>query len=74
MGAITDKIRGKAKQIEGKLTRNQVLVAQGTAQEAKGNLEAAGSRVARKATSAVRGVKARVKAELARSDRGTRVR
>jgi uncharacterized protein YjbJ (UPF0337 family) len=74
MGAITDKIRGKAKQIEGKLTGNRVLVAQGTAEEAKGNVEAAASRVARKVTSAVRGVKTRVKAELARSDRGTRVR
>jgi len=74
MGAITDKIRGKAKQIEGKLTGNRVLVEQGIAETAKGNLEGAASRVARKVKSAVRGVKIRAKAEIARSDRGTRVR
>jgi uncharacterized protein YjbJ (UPF0337 family) len=56
MGALTDKIRGKAKQLEGKLTGNDVLVARGTAEEAKGDLEGAASRVARKVKRAVRGV------------------
>ena len=74
MGALIDKIKGKAKQLEGKLTGNNVLVAQGTAETAKGNLEGAASRVARKVKRAVRGVTSRAKAERARSDRGTRAR
>ena len=74
MGALIDKIKGKAKQLEGKLTGNNVLVAQGTAEEAKGDLEGAASRVARKVKRAVRGVTSRVKADLARRDRGTRAR
>jgi uncharacterized protein YjbJ (UPF0337 family) len=56
MGALTDKIRGKAKQLQGRLTGNDVLVARGTAEEAKGNLEGAASRVARTVKRAVRGV------------------
>ncbi|HEU4732020.1 MAG TPA: hypothetical protein VFT22_29190 [Kofleriaceae bacterium] len=55
MGALTDKIRGRAKQLEGKLTGNNVLVARGTAEEAKGDLEGAAARVARKVKRAVRG-------------------
>ena len=74
MGALIDKIKGKAKQLEGKLTGNNVLVAQGTAEKAKGDLEGAASRVARKVKRAVRGVTSRAKAELARSARGTRAR
>jgi uncharacterized protein YjbJ (UPF0337 family) len=41
MGALIDKIKGKAKQLEGKLTGNNVLAAQGTAEKAKGDLEGA---------------------------------
>lgn len=74
MGALIDKIKGKAKQLEGRLTGNDVLEAQGTAEKAKGDLEGAAVRVARKVKRAMRGVTSRVKAELARSDRGTRAR
>jgi uncharacterized protein YjbJ (UPF0337 family) len=56
MGALTDKIRGKMKQLEGKLTGNDVLVARGTAEKAKGDLEGVASRVARKVKHAIRGV------------------
>jgi uncharacterized protein YjbJ (UPF0337 family) len=72
MGAIADKIKGKAKQIEGKLTGDKVLVAQGTVEKAKGDIEGAASRVARNVKRTVRRVERRAKAELARVDRGTR--
>jgi uncharacterized protein YjbJ (UPF0337 family) len=74
MGALIDKIKGKAKQLEGRLTGNRVLAAQGTAEKAKGDLEGAASRVARQVKRAVRGMTGRAKAALARSDRGTRAR
>lgn len=65
MGAITDKIKGKAKQIEGRLTGDNVLVAQGTVEEAKGDIEGAASRVVRKVKSAVHRVKTRAKRAIA---------
>lgn len=68
MGAIIDKIKGKAKQIEGKLTGDKVRTAQGTAEKAKGDLEGAASRVAGKVR---RGVD-RAKAKMHRADRRTR--
>lgn len=74
MGALIDKIKGKAKQLEGRLTGNSVLVAQGTAEKAKGDLEGAASRVARQVKRVVRGMTSRAKAALTRSDRGTRAR
>lgn len=74
MSALIDKIKGKAKQLEGRLTGNNVLEAQGTAEKAKGDLEGAASRVARKVKRAVLDVTSRAKAGLARSGRGTRAR
>jgi uncharacterized protein YjbJ (UPF0337 family) len=74
MGALTDKIRGKAKQLAGKLTGDNVLSAQGTAQQAKGDVERAASSVARKLKHTVRAVANRVNAERVRSGRRTRGR
>ena len=74
MCALIDKIIGKAKQLEGRLTGNSVLAAQGTAEKAKGDLEGAASRVTREVKRVVRGLTSRAKAELARRDRGTRAR
>lgn len=69
MGATIDKIKGKAKQIEGKLTGNELLVARGIVEKTKGDIEGTASRVARKVKRTVR----RAKAEIARVDRRTRV-
>ena len=39
MGAIKDKIVGKAKQVEGRLTGDKIREAQGSARKAKGDVE-----------------------------------
>lgn len=62
MGAIADKIKGTLKQIEGRLTGDKVRSAQGTAEKAKGDVEAKASRVKAKVKSKARQVKARAKA------------
>jgi len=41
MGAIKDKIVGKAKQVEGRVTGDKVREAQGSARKAKGDVEGA---------------------------------
>lgn len=66
MGATSDKIKGKAMQVEGKLTGDKVRIAQGTAKKAKGDLEGAASRAARKVKRGMRRVKSRVKAAIGR--------
>lgn len=73
MRATIAKIKGKTKQIEGELTGDNVLVAQGTIEQAKGDIAGAASRVARKVKRTVRRVKSRVKSGIARADRGPRV-
>lgn len=70
MSAAGDKLKGKAKQIEGKLTRDKLRVVQGTAQKAKGDLEGAASRLVRK----VKGRLRRAKAAVARVVRAKRAR
>jgi uncharacterized protein YjbJ (UPF0337 family) len=62
MGAISDKITGTAKKIEGKLTGDKLRTAQGTAQKAKGDVEGAISRVAGKVKAGVRNLRARARA------------
>ena len=69
MGAKIDKIQGRAKQIEGKLTNDKLRMAQGTVQRKKGDVEGAFARVGR---SVKRGVR-RAQAEL-RGARRTRER
>jgi uncharacterized protein YjbJ (UPF0337 family) len=39
MGEITDKIKGKAKQLEGRLTGNKARIAEGILDETRGNLK-----------------------------------
>ncbi|HMG57754.1 MAG TPA: hypothetical protein VK601_29840 [Kofleriaceae bacterium] len=41
MGAITDKLKGKAKRLEGRLTGDRVREAQGAVEETKGKVEGA---------------------------------
>lgn len=54
MGATTDKIKGRAQQIEGKLTGDKIRMAQGTATRAKGKVEGAARRISRKVKAGVR--------------------
>ena len=62
MGAIGDKIIGTAKKIEGKLTGDKLRTAQGSAQQAKGKIEAGISRVAGKVKAGARKLRARTRA------------
>jgi uncharacterized protein YjbJ (UPF0337 family) len=71
MGATIDKIKGKAKQIEGLLTGDKLRTAQGTAEKTKGDLESAASRVVRKVKTVVDRTATRAKVELARVRRRT---
>ena len=62
MGATTDKLKGKLKQIEGNLTGDKVRTAQGTVEKAKGDVESAVTRIVRKTKRAVRRATSRAKA------------
>lgn len=57
MGAKMDKLKGRLKQIEGKLTGDKVRMAQGTAEKTKGDVESAVSRIVRKTRRAADRVK-----------------
>jgi uncharacterized protein YjbJ (UPF0337 family) len=57
MGAISDKIKGKAKQVEGRLTGDRVREAQGSIQKTKGDVEGAASRAGRDIKRGARKVK-----------------
>ena len=70
MGAISDKLKGKAKQIGGRLTDDPDLETEGELQETKGKVEAAASRVVRKVKRGVR----RVQASVSRANRSARTR
>jgi len=63
MGALTDKIKGKAKEIEGKVTGDRLRTAQGKAEKAKADVEGAIGRV----TDNVRGKVAKAKAKVSRA-------
>jgi len=67
MGAITDKIKGKAKQIEGRLTGDKIREGQGTVQKAKGDVEGVVART--KARAKARIDEARAKRAVKRSMR-----
>jgi uncharacterized protein YjbJ (UPF0337 family) len=67
MGAMTDKIKGKLKQVEGRLTGDKVRTAQGTAEKSKGDLEDGVSRVASKVRAKASEVKARTRASASRA-------
>ena len=45
MGEITDKIKGKAKQLEGRLTGDKTRIAEGMVDETKGNLKGVANKV-----------------------------
>lgn len=72
MGAIKDKIAGKAKQVEGKLTGDKVRMAQGKGEEIKGDVEGKLDRVGRKMKSAARSATSKVKSAAKKLDRRAR--
>jgi uncharacterized protein YjbJ (UPF0337 family) len=63
MGAIIDKIKGKAKQIEGRLTGDRVRSAQGTVEKAKGDVEYKASRAVGKVKNKARTARAKLRAK-----------
>jgi len=66
MGAMSDKIKGKAKQIEGRLTGDKVREAQGSVQKTKGDVEGAASRAGRDIKRGARKVKRNIKSAMRR--------
>lgn len=62
MRAKTDKLKGIAKQIEGKLTGDKVKTAEGSLLRAKGNAEGALNSISRAVKRGVRQVKAGARA------------
>jgi uncharacterized protein YjbJ (UPF0337 family) len=61
MGAIADRIKGKAKQMVGKLTGDKTQTARGTARKAKGDISGAMARGVRKTKGAARRIARRTK-------------
>lgn len=60
MGAISDKIKGKAKQIEGRLTGDRVREMQGSAEETKGDVKGAVDRAVTRVKAGVTRTKAKI--------------
>jgi len=59
MGAISDKLKGKAKQVEGRVTGDKIREAQGSAQKAKGDIEGAVDRAKNRARAKIDEMKAK---------------
>jgi len=61
MGSIIDKIKGKAKEIEGRLTGDKLRTAQGKATKAKGDVKGVAERASSKVKAGVRKAKAKIR-------------
>lgn len=59
MGAISDKLKGKAKQAEGRITGDKVRETQGKAEETKGKVEGAVDRAKYRARAKIDEMKAK---------------
>jgi len=57
MGTTSDKIKGKAMQVEGKLAGDKVRIAEGVVTEKKGQLEGVVARATRKMTRVARKIR-----------------
>ena len=68
MGAIIDRIRGKAKKTEGRLTGNRVREAEGIGTETKGKVKSAVNRVADKARASVSRAKGKARRSRAKAN------
>jgi uncharacterized protein YjbJ (UPF0337 family) len=67
MGAITDKLKGKMKKAEGRVTGDRAREAQGNVQEKKGAIEGAVQRVKTRAKAKIN--QARAKRQVKRASR-----
>jgi uncharacterized protein YjbJ (UPF0337 family) len=61
MSAISDKLKGKAKQVQGKITGNRARTAEGKAQEVTGEAEGMATRAKRKVQRGVSRAKQRMR-------------
>jgi uncharacterized protein YjbJ (UPF0337 family) len=59
MGAISDKLKGKAKKAEGRVTGDKIRETQGSAQETKGKVEGAVDRAKFRARAKIDEMKAK---------------
>lgn len=71
MGAMMDKVKGRLKKIEGKITGDKVRSAQGTVEEAKGDIELEGESAIDNVKAGVSRAKAKIKSGVARAGRRT---
>ncbi len=67
MGAKLDKIKGKAKELEGRLTGDKLRTAQGKATQTKGSVKGVAARVAAKVKAGIKRVKKEVRAGRAKA-------
>ena len=74
MGAMMDKVKGRLKKIEGKVTGDKVRSAQGSAQEAKGDISLEGESAVDNVKAGVSRAKAKIKSGIARAGKRPRTR
>lgn len=68
MGSIIDKIKGKVKEIEGRLTGDKLRTAQGKATVAKGEVKGVAERASSKVKAGVSKAKAKIRQGSARAN------
>ena len=68
MGSIIDKIKGKAKEIEGRVTGDKLRTAQGKATQAKGSAKGVAERASAKVKAGVSRVKGKMQRGRARAN------
>ena len=66
MGSMKDKIKGTAKELEGRLTGDKLRTAQGKATKAKGEVKAVAERASEKLKAGVGRAKGKIKRARAR--------
>jgi len=74
MGAMMDKVKGRLKKIEGKVTGDKVRSAQGTIEETKGDLGLEGESAVDNVKAGVSRAKAKIKSGIARAGKRPRTR
>jgi uncharacterized protein YjbJ (UPF0337 family) len=75
MGSIMDKLKGKAKEVEGRVTGDKVRTAQGKASQAKGEAKGIAERASAKVKAGVSRAKSKIQRGRAKANtRTTRAR
>ncbi len=70
MAGLGDKVAGKAKEVEGKVTDDPVREAEGNAQQTKGDVEAQGQRAGDRASGAAQEAKGKLEGDPAEEEAG----